>query len=174
VFCPRPCPVLSKIPRQQIMFWLSLQGALFFATHLQSALSLINLPVCSFGCMAQNSDRTWCFHPTFSPPTSTNCQGQDPRFTLALQSHVSGHLSIGYYQVDGTFLGGSDYVVTSSVIICSSGINGEGDLNTMCSGVNGDNTIAYSGDWCMVDGGPSPVTDGCYNINAIGPLACPR
>ena len=156
---------------------ISFHGVLVLVMHLHGALSLIDLPICTFGCMAQDSNGTWCYHPAFEPaPTNTICQGglsaNDPRFTLALQSHESRHLSIAYYQTDGTFLGGSDYVVTSSIVLCASGLNGEGSINTICGAVVQDNEIEYSADLCTVNGGPNPVTDGCYN--ATGPLFRPR
>jgi hypothetical protein len=134
---------------------------------IRIAHTTINTYLCAgLGCVSQNTQGTWCFHPSYNPaPTATSCQdsGNDPQYSLALQSFLGGHLSIAYYQIDGTFLGGSTYAVTESIVICLTGENGEGILNTLCSGVDTDNQLQSDGIvYCIVTGGPTTVTDGCY------------
>ncbi|KIM48656.1 hypothetical protein M413DRAFT_21010 [Hebeloma cylindrosporum] len=154
--------------------------SLSFLTTVHLAQAKFLTPVCRAGtnyCVQQNSKGTWCYAPEADHYTSktsiTSCidsGGSHVELQGALQSHLKQNLSIAYYNgVDSKQLGGADYSVpTASGIVrmCLSNSAGDGILQTLCFNVAGDNSVDGF-PFCLVDGGPPVVSDGCYPENFI-------
>jgi len=153
--------------------------SVFFLTFGQLGQGKFLTPVCRSeipqgNCVRQNSKGTWCYAPDpyYTPTTAmTSCtiaSGADyvtVELQGALQSHLKQNLSIAYYNgVDNNRLGGVDYAVptTSGIVrMCLSNSGGTGILQTLCFNVAGDNSVDGF-PFCLVNGGPPVVTDGCY------------
>lgn len=146
--------------------------SVFFLTTVQLAQGKFITVACRAGsnyCVQQNSEGTWCFAPEAAPtPAATSCTAYHVELQGALQSHLNQNLSIAYYNgVDNKRLGGVDYAVPTAagiVRMCLSNSAGDGILQTFCLNVASDNSVDGS-PYCLVDGGPPVVSDGCYSEN---------
>jgi hypothetical protein len=143
---------------------LTIMSALFkcllFAL-LQNTLASFTIPVSWLNNNIQmDSHGTWCYYPT-SGSRAISCGGD---FTPQFNAHLNQTTSIGYYDADGTLLGGPQWPFQASigkVTLCVSGRAGDSTYQTMCSPVYADNSPG-SGGYCQMTIGQSVVTDGCY------------
>ena len=111
---------------------------------------------------------SWCFVAVARDSTTTSCVGPAVDFQTVLAEHLSQDLAIAYYDgASNRRLGGaSEYNVTGAVGVirlCASGPAGNGVLYTICTNVAADNVFNGS-PACVVIGGPTRVSDGCYDF----------
>ena len=118
----------------------------------------------------QNSAGTWCYYPATKNVHNIACSGvrndQRTEFTSVLNAHLNQTISIGYYALDDSRLGGAEWVLATTagpVRICVSGRAGDGTYETRCGNVEADNSLGTdSGHICRLSIGQTAVTDGCY------------
>lgn len=128
---------------------------------IQSTLAGFSIPIAWLDNNIQkDSYGNWCFYPA-SGSRAVLCGGD---FTPQFNAHLKQTVSIGYYNADGTLLGGAQWPFQTSigrVTLCVSGKAGDGTYQTMCSAVYADNSPG-SGSYCQMSTGQDQVTDGCY------------
>lgn len=182
--CPNPSSAVYLVVwdvSQEGFSNLSHTFAMTFQFILIFFLALLAVPShCAFtlpttvpyakDAVQQNTAGTWCFYPATKNVHNLACSGvrsdQRTEFTSVLNAHLNQTISIGYYALDDSRLGGAEWVLTTTagpVRICLSGRAGDGTYETRCGNVDADNSLGNdSGRICRLAVGQTAVKDGCY------------
>lgn len=145
-----------------------------FPSLSYSAITKFPDPCTKFGFCLYPASNGWCFKPNDSlgnssqslgPDPSTSCVTNSSDFASVMAVHLTGNHSIGYYNLNNTFLGNDSFPVPTNqnLFLCMSGPGGDARLRSWCCDAQQDNEYCNSGrNPCIVDTGPTTVVDKCY------------